>query len=173
MQKAIWVFGSIAGILSALLEYLYFKSDSFNHMTMTLSKMAVLIVSVVFGLILVKKLLGGVVSIARTLLSGVLISLIRAAVMIAAFVFLYYPNGEFYAPKLQASYEMAAAKVEADESVKPADKETELETIKEQITFQFKPLGYSGLALASSLITGLIVSVLVAAFIAKNMMYEE
>lgn len=173
MQKAIWVFGSIAGVLSALLEYLYFKSDNFHHMSMTLSKMAVLIVSVVLGLVLVKKLLGGIISIARTILSGVLIALIRAAVMIAAFVFLYYPSGEFYAPKLQEGYEMAAAKVQADESVLPADKETEIEELKEQIGFQFKPLGYSGLAIASSLITGLIVSVLVAAFIAKNMMYEE
>lgn len=173
MQKSIWIFGLLAGVLSALLEYLYFSSATFNHTTMLLAKLMVLIICVVAGLILAKKLSGGVISIARTILSGVLISVIRAAVLIFAFVAHYYPNGDFYQPKLKQAYEQAEKKVSADDEIKAADKETELDIIKSQIEMQFKPLGYSGLAVGSSIITGLIVSILLAAFISKNMMYQQ
>ncbi len=173
MQKSIWIFRTLAGALSAFLEYLYFSSSNFSPMTLFIAKMAVLIICVVFGLVLIRKLLGGSISVARTLLSGSLISLTRAIVMIGVFLFLYYPSGEFYQPKIQEALQIAENKVMADENIKDADKEEEIRITQADITPQFKPLGYSGIAIASSLITGLIISVLVAAFISTNMMYKE
>jgi hypothetical protein len=172
MQKSIWIFGIIAGAFCATLEFLYYKSTNFSAMTMYLSKVAVLIICVVLGLILVRKLLGGTISIGRTLLSGVLISLIRAAVMIGFFTYFYQPNGEFYAAKLQESFVQAEKKVTADEQIKPEDKPNELELAKQQIASQFSPRGYATLAIIGSVITGFIISILTAVFISKNMMYE-
>ena len=49
----------------------------------------------------------------------------------------------------------------------------ELEEIKSQIAAQYKPAGYAMMSIGSSLVTGLIVSILMAAFIATNMMYKQ
>ncbi|MEY2924329.1 MAG: hypothetical protein RLZZ337_877 [Bacteroidota bacterium] len=172
MQKSIWIFGIIAGAFCATLEFLYYKTENFSAMTMYISKMAVLAISIVLGLILVRKLLGGTISIGRTLLSGVLISLIRAAVMIGAFTYFFQPNGDFYAPKLQEAFVQAEKKIEADENIKKEDKPNELELAKQQIAGQFTPRGYATLAIGGSVITGFIISILTAVFISKNMMYE-
>lgn len=172
MQKSIWIFGIIAGAFCATLEFLYYQTGNFSAMTMYLSKVAILIISIVLGLVLVRKLMGGTISIGRTLLSGVLISLIRAAVMIAAFTYFYQPNGDFYAAKLQESFEQAEKKIAADDQIKAEDKPNELEMAKQQIAVQFTPTGYAKLAIGGSAITGFIISILVAVFISKNMMYE-
>ena len=173
MQKSIWIFGILAGLVGASLEYIFFKDTSFSANTMYLSKTLILVICVVFGLILVKKLLGGTISIARTILSGLLISLVRAAVMIIAFLALYSPNGEFYQEKVEQSFVQAEKKIAADDDIKPADKATILEETKNQIKSQFEPLGYSGLLIGESLIIGIVISILTAAFISKNMMYQE
>ena len=172
MQKAIWGLGALAGVLCAVLEYLFFKNTGASANTMYMAKMAILIISVIFGLVLVKKLIGGSISIARTLLSGVLIAMVRALVMIAAFSFLYYPSGDFYKTKLDTSYEQAAKKINADSKIKPADKGMKLEELKVQIKKQYEPMGYALITLGMSIVTGLIISVLMAAFIGTNMMYE-
>ena len=173
MQKSIWIFGILAGIICALLEYLFFKSTGANANTMYLAKLAVLLVCIVFGLILIKKLIGGTISIGRTIMSGVMIALVRAIVMIAAFSFFYYPSGEFYKEKLDISYEQAAKKIAADEKVKPADKPMALKETKAQIVNQYQPTGYSLITIGMSIVTGLIISILMAAFIGTNMMYQE
>jgi hypothetical protein len=172
MQKSIWIFGGIAGILSAVLEYLFYSNENFSPMTMYLAKGLVLIISVVFGLILIRKLLGGTISIGRTLLSGALISLVRAIVLIIAFLAFYYPNGDFYNSKIQDAIELAQDKVAKDEAIKEEDKKTELEITINDIERQFKPLSYSFMAIGQSLITGLIISILTAVFISKNMMLD-
>ncbi|MEJ6661641.1 MAG: DUF4199 domain-containing protein [Bacteroidia bacterium] len=173
MQKSIWIFGIIAGIICAVLEYLFFKAVGSSANVMFVSKIAVFTVCLIFGLILAKKLLGGIISIARTILSGLLISLIRAGVMIIVFLYLYSPSGEFYQPRAEEAFVVAAAKVDADELIKPADKEMELDIIKGQIARQYEPIGYSLVTIGGSLVTGLVLSILMAAFIGKNMMYEE
>jgi hypothetical protein len=173
MQKSIWIFGILAGVLCALLEFLFFKSTTSSAGVMYVTKLAVLIICVGAGLILTKKLLGGQISIARTLLSGVLISIIRAGIMIAAFLILYSPDGSFYQSKVNESYEQATLKIQQDENVKPADKPMELETVKQQIAGQYKPKGYIIICVGSSLVSGLIISILMAAFIGTNMMYNE
>ena len=173
MQKSIWIFGILAGLLCALLEFLFFRSSKSSAAAMYIGKIAVLVICVGAGLILSKKLLGGQISIARTLLSGVLISLIRAAIMIVVFLVLYAPNGAFYQAKVTESFEQASLKVQQDDNVKPADKPMELITVKEQIAAQYKPKGYIMICLGSSLVSGLIISILMAAFIGTNMMYKQ
>ena len=173
MQKSSWIFGALAGILSATLEYLFFKSSESNANTMFLSKILILTLCIVLGLILAKKLLGGTISIARTILTGGVISIVRAIVMIIAFMVLYFPNGEFYQSKVEIAFEQAAKKVQQDDEIKPADKAMELKEIKNQISAQYKPAGYAMMSIGSSLVTGLIVSILMAAFIANNMMYKQ
>jgi tetrahydromethanopterin S-methyltransferase subunit F len=170
MQKSIWIFGIIAGIICAVLEYLFFKAVGSSANVMFVSKIAVFTVCLIFGLILAKKLQGGIIS---TILSGLLISLIRAGVMIIVFLYLYSPSGEFYQPRADEAFVVAAAKVDADELIKPADKEMELDIIKGQIARQYEPVGYSLVTIGGSLVTGLVLSILMAAFIGKNMMYEE
>ena len=111
MQKSSWIFGALAGILSATLEYLFFKSSESNANTMFLSKILILTLCIVLGLILAKKLLGGTISIARTILTGGVISIVRAIVMIIAFMVLYFPNGEFYQSKVEIAFEQAGTLV--------------------------------------------------------------
>jgi|TARA_B110000503_G_C7149983_1_gene414724 hypothetical protein len=173
MQKSIWIFGILAGLLCALLEFLFFSSVNSNAVAMYVSKIAVLVICLGAGLILTKKLLGGQISIARTLLSGILISMVRAAIMIIAFLALYAPDGAFYQVKVNESFEQAALKVQQDDNVKPADKPMELKTVKQQISAQYKPMGYIMICLGSSLVSGLIISILMAAFIGTNMMYKQ
>ncbi|NBV56661.1 MAG: hypothetical protein EBR72_02465 [Bacteroidetes bacterium] len=135
MQKSSWIFGLLAGVLSAILEYLFFKSSESNANAMFLSKIIILTLCIVLGLILAKKLLGGTISISRTLLTGGI--------------------------------------VQQDDDIKPADKAMELKEIKGQIAAQYEPAGYAMMSIGSSLVTGLIVSILMAAFIATNMMYKQ
>ena len=172
MQKSSWIFGVLAGILSAILEYLFFKSSESNANAMFLSKIIILTLCIVLGLILAKKLLGGTISISRTMLIGGIISFVRAIVMIISFLVLYYPNGDFYQPKVEIAFEQATKKVQHDD-IKPADKAMELEEIKDQIAAQYEPAGYAMMSVGSSLVTGLIVSILMAAFISTNMMYKQ
>ncbi|MGB1039050.1 MAG: DUF4199 domain-containing protein [Bacteroidia bacterium] len=173
MQKSIWIFGVLAGSICAGLEYMFFKSIGGSANIMYISKFAVLLICIVFGLILIRKLLGGTISIARTILSGVLIAAVRAIVMIAAFTFLYYPDGEFYKEKLEISYEQAAKKIESDDEIKDADKTMMLEETKVQIASQYKPTGYMLITIGMSVVSGFIISILMAAFIGTNMMYKE
>jgi cytochrome b subunit of formate dehydrogenase len=173
MQKSIWIFGILAGIICAVLEYLFFGSQDGSANVMFMAKIAVLVIFTISGLVLIRKLKGGIISISRTILSGLMIALIRAVVMIIAFGFLYYPNGEFYKFRSDQAIQVATNQMNANEAVKPADKEMKLEETIEQITFQYKPKGYSLIAVGSSIITGLIISILTAAIIGTNMMYNE
>ena len=99
--------------------------------------------------------------------------MVRAAIMIIAFLALYAPDGAFYQVKVNESFEQAALKVQQDDNVKPADKPMELKTVKQQISAQYKPMGYIMICLGSSLVSGLIISIFMAAFIGTNMMYKQ
>ena len=98
MQKSIWILGVLAGLGCAFLEYLYFGSTSGDPRVMFLAKAVILAVFLIFGLILIRKLNGGVISLGRTILSGVLISLIRAVVMILVFLSLYISHIQTFHP---------------------------------------------------------------------------
>ncbi|MFT6111929.1 MAG: hypothetical protein ACJA19_000274 [Bacteroidia bacterium] len=172
-QKSLWIFGIVAGLFCATLEYLFFSTTGSSANTMFLTKIAILSVCVGAGLILLRKLSGGIISIARTVFSGLLISFIRAIVMIVAFILLYQPNGDFYQPRVEEAFIQAEKKVSADENIKDADKSMELDQIKIQIASLYKVPVYTLSTIGSSLVTGLIVSILMAAFIGTNMMYNE
>lgn len=173
MNKSIWFFGVLAGVLSALLEYLFFANIGGSANVMFVTKIAALVICLTAGVVLIRKLSGGVISLARTVFSGMLISLIRAMVMVLVFGYLYYPSGDFYQPWIDQGWEQAEKKVAQDEKIKPADKEMELLEIKEQIANLYKPKGYTIITIGGSLVTGLIFSVLLAAFIGTNMMYKD
>lgn len=173
MQKSIWIFGALAGVICAALEYVFFGGEGGSANVMFVAKIAVLLVAIASGLILIKKLIGGVISIARTVMSGMLIALVRSIAMVIAFGFLYYPDGAFYQNKTHEAWEQAERKIAADEKIKPADKTMELDIVKLQIAGLYEPKGYALITIGGSLITGLVVSILMAAFIGTNTMYNE
>lgn len=173
MQKSIWIFGILAGIICAVLEYLFFASEGGSANVMFIAKIAVLAIFTISGLVLIRKLKGGIISIGRTIVSGLMIALVRAVVMIIAFGFLYYPNGDFYKHRSDQAVQVATDQMNANDAVKAADKKMKLEETIEQITFQYKPTGYSLIAIGGSLVTGLVLSILTAAIIGTNMMYND
>ena len=173
MQKPIWIFGGIAGILSASLEYLFYSGQIDNSKFMYLLKVFILLICIVFGLILIKKLIGGVISIARTLLSGILISVVKSLITIAVFLALYAPDGSFYEPHLQKAKTEATEIINEKSDLAEDEKPAKIIEAHSYIDGQFKPLGYSVSTIIEGLVTGFIVSLLMAAFIATNMMYKE
>ena len=172
-QKSLWIFGLIAGALSAFLEFLFFSNLKSDPRVLFLAKIAVLCICVGASLVLLRKLYGGVISIARTVFSGLLVSFISAIVMVTVFMFLYQPAGEFYKPRAQEAFSLAKEKVAADDKIKDADKEMELDILKKQIGQFYEIPGYTLSTIGANLVTGLIMSILMAAFIGTNMMYNE
>ena len=57
--------------------------------------------------------------------------------MIISFLVLYYPNGDFYQPKVEIAFEQATKKVQQDDDIKPADKAMGevLEILQEVVMF--------------------------------------
>lgn len=173
MQKSIWLFGGIAGVLSAVLEYFYYTGQSLDSKTMFLAKIAILVVCVVFALVLIKKLIGGTISIGRTILSGVLIGVVRSLITSIVFLVLYLPNGEFYQPHIDSAMEQAEVIVLEDENIEAEDKAENIEEARQRIQLNFRPTGYAFFSLLGSVVTAFVVSILLAAFIATNMMYKD
>lgn len=176
MQKVIWPFGILAGLGSAYIEYLYFSNPNALPQQMgqyTLLKIFVLLICLVFALVLIKKLNGNTISISRTLFSGVLTSVIRAFVMVMCFWFLYQPEGEFYQDKLDLALRVATEKHQADTAITEEIRYERIKDAYQQIEFQYKPNGYAKIALLSSLASGVIISILMAAFIANNQMFKK
>lgn len=170
MKHVYWVFGVIAGLLSVAIEYVHFSNIS-NLETFRLywmAKLFVLAMCVVFGIIAMKKTSGGAISIARTLFTGGLISFIRAIVLILAFAIMYYPDGAFFDSAVELSYEQLDKMVEAGEM-----ESKDLDMRKSKLASQFTVRGYAISTLFGSLITGLVISVLMAAFVSTNKMYVE
>lgn len=173
MQKPIWLFGGIAGVLCALLEYLFYSGQNFDSKSMYLVKIAILLICIIFGLILIRKLLGGTISIGRTILSGVLIATVKSVVTIIAFLALYAPHGEFYENHLSKAKKEAVEIISQDKEVAQQDKAAKIKEAEHFISGQFQPLGYSISTLIEGWVTGFVISVLMAAFIATNMMYKQ
>lgn len=176
MQKVIWIFGIIAGAGSAFIEYLYFSNPDATPQQMgqyTLLKIFILLIAIIFGLILVKKLNGNRIGIGKTLSSGLMISVIRALVMVVSFWFLYQPDGAFYSEKLNIAKLVATEKHEADTTISEEVRLQNIEDAYYQIEYQYKPYGYGKIALISSIASGIVMSILMAAFIAKNQMYQK
>jgi hypothetical protein len=160
MNKYIWLFGGISGVLASLSEYLIFSGnlayDGFRGVW--LFKMLVLIFSIVFAVIALKKINGGI-SLARTMFVSVLISLVRSAVLIGGFLIMFYPKGEFYQPVKEYSYTMA--KKEHQE-----DKKFNFEKTKAEIDEQFSLAGYPKYAILGSLLTAAVVGVFLGLIVA-------
>ena len=130
-------------------------------------------ICVIFGLVLIKKLLGGVISIARTILSGVMISVVKSLIAIFAFLVLYAPDGAFYSKHVERAKSESIEIINENTTLEEAEKEDKIVEAHSYIEGQFKPWGYSFSTILEGLITAFVISVLMAAFIAKNMMYQE
>lgn len=173
MQRTIWLFGGIAGVLSAALEYIFYSGQNFNSQSLYLIKIAILAICVIFGLILLRKLKGGVISIGRTILSGLLISVVKSVIAIAVFLVLYAPSGEFFSEHLEKAKVEAVKIINDNAELEEEEKPEKIEEAHSYIEGQFKPLGYSISTLIEGLVTSFVISVLMAAFIATNMMYQQ
>jgi hypothetical protein len=177
LQRPIWIFGGLAGVLCALLEFLFYSREpsSFQQsqfQVLYLIKIGILLICIIFGLVLIRKLRGGIISIGRTLMSGILISLVRSVIMIVAFLILYAPDGKFYEDHKDYALSLMEKKINEDKEIPAEEKLENIADAKATIINNFVPQGYSLYTLGASLITGLIFSVLMAAFISRNMMFE-
>ena len=173
MQRAIWLFGGVAGVLSATLEYLFYSGDNFNSQTLYLSKIILLAICVIFCIILVKKLKGGIISIGRTILSGLMVAVVKGIVCIAAFIVLYAPDGEFYERHAQEAMVEAERIINQETDLSTDEKVKKIAEAEHYLKKQFQPLGYSTSTLLESLVTAFVISVLMAAFVGTNMMYQQ
>ena len=178
MQKPIWIFGGLAGVIAALVEYLFYSQDpntfdATQSQGMMAIKMVSLIICIIFGLILLRKLNGGVISIGRTILSGVLMSVVRSVILIIAFTATWYPDGTFYDGHKAIAKEKTAEIIASNDDFTEEEKQEKIEEAEITLDKQYTPQGYSVVAFLGSLVTGLVISVLMAAFIAKNMMYAD
>lgn len=144
-----------------------------NSKTFFLAKMAILVICVIFGLILIRKMIGGQISIGRTLMSGALIAVVKSVICAMVFLTLYLPSGAFYEPHKDKAIEQTKELVMANEEIPEADKESSIAKMSERIELNFKPAGYLMITTIESLITAFVISVLMAAFIGTNMMYKE
>ncbi|MBO6516695.1 MAG: DUF4199 domain-containing protein [Bacteroidia bacterium] len=106
MSKYYLIFGGIAGISSAILEYLLFSGKlGFDKMGGVLfGKVLGLIICIVFAVILIKKLNNGI-SFMRTSFSGLMIALICSAVSGIGYSYMYYPDGAFFNDAKEYTFE--------------------------------------------------------------------
>lgn len=174
VRKPIWLFGGIAGVSSAFLEYLFYSGgDSASPTTLYISKIAIGAICVIFGLILAKKLSGGIISIGSTILTGLSIEFVKGLILFASFALLSYPDGSFYQAHEDKAVAMAKELVMNNADIALEDKEANIIEAQDRARLAFTPMGYGIQAVGGSLVTGLVISVLMAAFIATNMMFKD
>ena len=97
MSKYYLIFGGIAGLASATLEYLLFSGalgfdKSFG---VVFGKILALIGCIVFAVILIRKLQGRI-SFVRTSFSGLMIAIVCSAVSGIGYSIMQYPDGSFF-----------------------------------------------------------------------------
>jgi len=164
MGKYYWIFGGIAGIYSVLSEYLLFTGrlgyDRSGGVLM--SKLVVLLLCIVFGSILIKKI-NGTISSARTMLSGALIALICSVISIAGYTFMSQNDPTFF----DGAKEYSLSTWEEHNADKPDVLAKRDEQIA-QIESGFGIQQYVGFTLIGYLVSGLLVSLFTAAFLSNK-----
>lgn len=97
MSKYYLIFGGIAGIVSALLEFFIYSGRlGFDKMGGVLfGKILALIGCIVFAVILIKKL-NGTISFIRTSFSGLMIAIVCSSVSGIGYAAMAYPDGSFF-----------------------------------------------------------------------------
>lgn len=164
MNKFIWIFGAISGILGSVAEYMvygnYMPYDSF--VGIRLFKIFILVICIVFAVIALKKL-NGQISLARTLLTSILVSLVRSIFLIGGFLLMHYPNGEIFEPVKAYAFEKVVAMMEEEDRTPKNLAEKKLE-----IADQFSLTGYPKYGLMGSAVTAVFVGVFLGLIVANK-----
>jgi hypothetical protein len=164
MNKYIWIFGGISGLLGALAEYLVYNGtlsfDTFGGVR--LFKILAFVFCIIFLSILHKKLNGGI-SLARVMLNSVLASFVRSAVMITFFLFTYYPEGRAFDDVKKYAFEKSVEMMpEKDRNPK------NLTQRKAEIDEQFSIEGYPKFAILGSLVAAVFTGVFLGLILASK-----
>ncbi|MFT7590895.1 MAG: hypothetical protein ACI9UJ_000813 [bacterium] len=164
MSKYYLIFGGIAGIASATLEYLLYGGYlGFDKMGGVLfGKILALIGCIVFAVVLIKKLQGGI-SFIRTSFSGLMIAVVCSAFSGIGYSIMAYPDGSFFDEAKAYSFE---AWKEGNK-----DKPEELARIdeaREQINSKFSLKYHTFLELGMYLVIGAVFTAFFAGFIADR-----
>lgn len=164
MAKYYWIFGGIAGTFSFVLEFLLFSGRlGFDKSPgVLLAKLAALMICIVFGNVLIKKL-RGTISSARTILGGPLIALICSVISIGGYTYMSQAKPEF----MEAAKEYTLGRWEQDNVDNPEVLEKKVEKI-EEIENSYGLQSYVAFTLIGYLVSGLLVSIFTAAFIARK-----
>ncbi len=164
MGKYYWIFGGIAGGFSVLSEFLLFSGKLGFHRSsgVLMSKLGMLLICIIFGAILIKKM-NGSISMARTMLSGTLIALICAAISIGGYTSMSEVDKNFF-DKAKTYNIQIWEEQNADNPEELAKKEDKVQQIEQSYSLQ----QYAGFTLVGYLVSGLIVSLFTAAFLANK-----
>jgi len=164
MARYYWIFGGVAGLFSFVLEFLLFSGRlGFDKSPgVLLAKLGALMICIVFGSVLVKKLRGSISS-ARTILGGAMIALICSAISIGGYTYMSQAKPEF----LDAAKAYSMERWEQDNADKPEVLEKRTEKL-EEVDSSYSLRSYVAFTLIGYLVSGLLVSIFTAAFIARK-----
>jgi hypothetical protein len=164
MSKYYLIFGGIAGIVSASLEYfIYGGYLGFDKMGGVLfGKILALIGCIVFAVVLIKKLNGGI-SFIRTSFSGLMIALVCSAVSGIGYSAMHYPDGSFFNEAKTYAYEVWETR-NAENPEEMARKED----FKEHLNNKFSLKYHTMLELGMYLAIGVVFTAFFAGFIADR-----
>jgi uncharacterized membrane protein YraQ (UPF0718 family) len=164
MVKYYWIFGSIAGVSSAVLEYLIFSGilgfeKSFGVL---LGKYLALLICIVFCVVLIKKLQGQI-SFLRTTFSGLMIALICSAVSGVGYSYMHYPDGHFF-DDAKAYHLEEWKKHYADQP----QELVKIEEVQAKLDEKFTMKNHTFFDLTGYVVAGLFFAALISAFVADR-----
>lgn len=164
MTKYYLIFGSIAGTISAFLEYMLFSGKlGYDRMGGVLfGKILALIGCIVFGVILIKKL-NGRISFMRTSFSGLMIAIVCTIFSTIGYSIMAYPDGKFFDEAKEYTYEywLEENKDKPEELAKEAE-------AREQIESKFSVQYHTVLELLMFSIFGIVFTAFFAGVIADR-----
>ncbi|MFT5724423.1 MAG: hypothetical protein ACI9JN_001542 [Bacteroidia bacterium] len=164
MSKYYLIFGGIAGVASAFLEYLLYGGYlGFDKMGGVLfGKILALIGCIVFAVVLIKKLTGSI-SFLRTSFSGLMIALVCSAFSGIGYSYMHYPDGSFFDEAKTYAFDVWE-KSNADKPEEMARKDE----AREQINSKFSLKYHTMLELGMFMVIGIVFTAFFAGFIADK-----
>ncbi len=164
MSKYYLIFGGIAGAISALLEYFLYKGVfGFDSMAGVIyGKILALVVCIVFGVVLIKKLNGGI-SFLRTSFSGLMIAIVCSTFSGIGYSMMHYPDGSFFNEAKEYAYDewIKTNKDNPEEMAKISE-------VKSAIESRFTVMYHSALEFGLYLVVGVVFTAFFAGFIADR-----
>jgi len=164
MNKVYVIIGVVSGIITSFFLYYYLNNDLYksreHNLVFRLSTVSVLIISVLFAIIAVKKLNNNSISFMRCMFTGFIISIIGGLVNFAFFTSFYFVSPDIITRAENVSKTQYLSSKEA----KKETPERQSQILK-GIHTQFTPGGSFLSTIFSSLITCMIASIFIAAFV--------